>query len=378
MPAARAPASHPAASESAEPPAVPAPLSLDLIDDFNPPRPAPTETIDAPGARWDTALGGLSGLCYDRASSTLYAISDLPKRFEPRLYAFDVRLTESTLQVSPRAVHPLYESRPSGMIEDLDAESITGDGHGGFYVGTENGFDRPKQPAPRILRLQRDGLITAALPLPEAYVPATEPTPRGTRSNRAFEGLALSPSGRWLSAIVESTLEQDGEEATFEHGASVRLARWDLTTRGEPAEYFYPIEPMVRPASGTPSGGNNGVSELLSLDDRRLLVLERGYVPLAEGQGPSTIRIFETLLPEAPPLPGEPPPVLTKRLVLDFDTIVPKLEPGQQSLDNMEGMTLGPALPSGDPSLLVVTDDNFRAEQRTVFIAFRVRGLSGT
>jgi hypothetical protein len=69
---------------------------------------------------------------------------------------------------------------------------------------------------------------------------------------------------------------------------------------------------------------------------------------------------------------GYVPPLLSKRLVLDLDVIVSRLEPGAQSLDNFEGMTLGPALPSGDASLLLVTDDNFRQEQRTQVLAIRV------
>lgn len=361
--------------EPAAAPAVVAPsLRLEFVDDFNPPRPADTEALDAPGVRWDAALGGLSGLHYDRASATLYAVSDLNRRFEPRMYTFHVELTESSLHVAPKAVHFFREATPSGWLDGFDAESLTGDGRGAFYLGTENLIERPNQAVPRILRLRGDGLLMSPLTLPEAYLPAPDGAPRGTRSNQAFEGLSLSPSGRWLTAIVESSLEQDGDEATFEHGASVRLVRWDMTRGGDPAEYFYPIEPIERPLRGTPTGGNNGVSELLSLDERRLLVLERAYVPLEEGQGPSTIRIFEATLPEALP-PPVPPPMLQKRLVLDLDDIVPRLEPGAQSLDNVEGMTLGPELPSGDASLLLVTDDNFRAQQRTVFLAFRARGL---
>src|SRR5690606_1595123 len=212
------------------------------------------------------------------------------------------------------------------------------------------------------------GLVTGALTLPDAYLPATEPGPRGTRSNLAFEGLSLSPSGRWLTAIVESALYQDGEVPSFERGARVRLLRWDLAAGAAPEEFFYPVEPMPRPATGTPTGGNNGVSELLALDDRRLLVLERAYVPVAEGRGRNTIRLFETWLPEGPAPPGAAPRPLDKRLVIDLDDIVPALEPGYRSLDNVEGMTRGPDLPPGQPSLLLVTDDNFRDEQRTTFL----------
>jgi hypothetical protein len=351
----------------------PGPVELEFVDDYNPPRPPPDQTIDAPGARWDSALGGLSGLHYDHRSSTLYAVSDLPRRFEPRLYTFAVELTDTSLRLAPTSVQFFRERVPSGLLDGLDAESIAGDGRGVFYVGTENDPDRPNQTVPRILRVQADGMVTGALRLPEAYLPLPDAAPRGTRTNRAFEGLASSPSGRWLAAIIESSLQQDGEEASFEHGAVVRLLRWDMSAPGVPAEYFYPIEPLPRPSMGTPTGGNNGVSELVWLDDRRLLVLERAYVPLAEGQGPNTIRIYEVAIADELAPPDGSPRLLSKRLVLDLDDIVPKLEPDARRLDNMEGMTLGPDLPSGDQSLLLVTDDNFLAVQRTVFLAFRFR-----
>jgi hypothetical protein len=352
------------------------PVRLEFVDDYNPPRPRRDEELEAPGARWDVALGGLSGLHYERVSGILFAISDLPRRFGPRMYSFGVRLTDAELHVEPRAVQLLHERDPAarGRVEWLDAECITSDGSGGFYIGTETGDERPDPAAARIIHMDRDGLLTEEIPLPEAYVPTPNGVPRGTRSNRAFEGLSLSPSGRWLTAILESTLRQDGDEATFEHGALVRLLRWDRSGASAPVEYLYPLEALPRPTSGTPNGGNNGVAELLSLDDRRLLVLERAYVPLAEGQGPNTIRIFEVDVPEVPGAAAVPA-TLEKQLVLDLAAIVERLEPGAQSLDNIEGMTIGPDLPSGAPSLLLVSDDNFRAEQRTVFLAFRVVGL---
>jgi hypothetical protein len=45
-------------------------------------------------------------------------------------------------------------------------------------------------------------------------------------------------------------------------------------------------------------------------------------------------------------------------------------------LDNLEGMTLGPQLPDGTRSLLLVSDDNFSDLQVTQFLLFRLRGNS--
>jgi hypothetical protein len=42
-------------------------------------------------------------------------------------------------------------------------------------------------------------------------------------------------------------------------------------------------------------------------------------------------------------------------------------------LDNLEGMALGPRLPDGSRSLLVVSDDNFKEAQMTQFLLFRLK-----
>jgi hypothetical protein len=50
-------------------------------------------------------------------------------------------------------------------------------------------------------------------------------------------------------------------------------------------------------------------------------------------------------------------------LLLDLSTLgIP--------LDNVEGMTLGPRLPDGRRSLVLVSDNNFAASQFTQFLLF--------
>jgi hypothetical protein len=44
-------------------------------------------------------------------------------------------------------------------------------------------------------------------------------------------------------------------------------------------------------------------------------------------------------------------------------------------LDNLEGMTLGPRLPDGSQSLVLVSDNNFNDIQLTQFLLFRLNGL---
>lgn len=358
---------------------VAAPVQLDFIDDFNPPRPPPGASDGrAPSAAWDGALGGLSGLFYSASEGLLYAITDDRGRFPPRLYTFSVGLAERSLRVEPRAVVLLREPAATSSLIEMDGEGIAGtdltvDG-GALFISLEGNDEPPHQRETRILRAQRDGLVTGQLNVPPSFRPAPSgDPPRGARPNRGLEGLSVSPSGRYLFASAEEALFQDGELSTFDAGTRVRLARWDLERGGEPSEHFYLTDQVV-PRLAAPSGANAGVSEIVALDDTRLLVLERTFVKNAE-RAVNTIRIFEADLAAvtgSAPAPGVPL-LVSKRLVVDLDDVVARFDEGRRELDNFEGMTLGPRLPSGNPSLLLVSDDNFSASQRTVFVAFELR-----
>jgi len=48
-------------------------------------------------------------------------------------------------------------------------------------------------------------------------------------------------------------------------------------------------------------------------------------------------------------------PAVTKRLVLDFETLKTQLG----GIANLEGITFGPRLATGKRSLVVIADDNF-------------------
>lgn len=63
---------------------------------------------------------------------------------------------------------------------------------------------------------------------------------------------------------------------------------------------------------------------------------------------------------------------MAKRLVIDLDTILPDLDPAYPRLDNVEAMSFGPRLPDGRATLVLMSDNNFGASQRTAFFAFAI------
>jgi hypothetical protein len=56
---------------------------------------------------------------------------------------------------------------------------------------------------------------------------------------------------------------------------------------------------------------------------------------------------------------------ITKALAVDLSAT-----PGLSPLDNIEGITLGPKLPDGRQSVVLVSDNNFSPSQVTQFLLF--------
>ena len=52
-----------------------------------------------------------------------------------------------------------------------------------------------------------------------------------------------------------------------------------------------------------------------------------------------------------------------KRLLLNFDSVAPRLSSALTRLENFEGLSFGPIV-NGTPTLLIVSDDNFGRRRR--------------
>jgi hypothetical protein len=66
-----------------------------------------------------------------------------------------------------------------------------------------------------------------------------------------------------------------------------------------------------------------------------------------------------------PAVGGQPVRTMAKTLLADLTTT-----PGLTPLDNIEGITLGPTLPDGRRSVVMVSDDNFSPTQITQVLLF--------
>jgi hypothetical protein len=201
-------------------------------------------------------------------------------------------------------------------------------------------------------------------------------------NNLSFESLALSPNGHSLFTANERPLPAVGPSPTDGQAADLRNRTRILRYKRGPGgfvphkQYFYLTEPN-RPAAPN----DVGVVEIIALSEEDLLVLERGF-KLGEG---NTVSVFRVSVEDAADVSDEPTlaaaglvPV-AKTLVFDLVNCPPRgatIPPGATQpnalLDNFEAMTLGPKLPGGRRTLLLLSDDNAGANQTTRFIALAV------
>jgi hypothetical protein len=337
------------------------------------------QTRVAPGATLDgTVIGGLSGISYDPQSQLYYVISDDRSEENPaRFYTVRISLSDTGIgDVEFVSTHALLD-RDGKPFQALDADTsppvIPPDPEGIAFDSarqrlywssegerlTEN-VTRPALLDTSVRTAERDGGYLGEFEVPPVLQMSTGDS--GPRQNHALEGLTLTPSGTHLWAAMEGPGYNDGEPPNNEHGALTRVTRFDVGTEKATAQYAYPLDPV----SAGP-GGDNGLTDLVALDDQNFLAVERGFGTHA------VARIYRVGVGEAGDVLGRPAlgtaPVkpMTKSLLVDLATT-----PGLSPLDNIEGITLGPKLPDGRQSVVLVSDDNFSQTQITQFLAFEM------
>ncbi len=322
-----------------------------------------------------TLVGGLSGLVWNPGDGSFYALSDDrgehdPVRFyrlrielaDGRLADGDVRCTGVTF-LSAADHHPYPRRR-------IDPEGFARDARGTFYLASEGVADDGV--APFVAALGADGSEARRFPLPPRYTPDGDER-RGVRDNLAFESLAVTPDQRFLVGALENALTTDGPEADVGVPSLARILLWPLAG-GAPREIAYRVDPVSATSSLIDVYRVNGLADLLALSDDRYLALERQYVM---GAGVD-VRLYRVSLAGATDvsdlddLAHRSIRTASKELVADFADLAGAT--GERlPLENYEGMALGPRLPDGRRTLVVVSDDNFEPLlQRTRFLAFAV------
>ncbi|MES2941648.1 MAG: esterase-like activity of phytase family protein [Pseudomonadota bacterium] len=320
-------------------------------------------------------FGGISGMDWDSRNKLWYFLSDDRSALAPaRFYEAEVTLNSAGIdRISiARAMTILQSSgQPypgkAGDGEVPDPEALRMDPAGASLWWSSEG-DRSMGLHPFVRNMDKLGRYLGEQPLP-ANLRVHPHTEMGARNNQAIEGLAFSPDGSALWTAMEGPVYQDGEPASQSRGAWLRFTRHDRS-KGQTAQYAYPLDAIAATATGGKKRSDNGVSEILATGCGELLVIERSGYEVGDGVFRFAIRIYVAsferstdILNIAALRDGFTP--MTKRLVLD-------LKAAGIDADNIEAAAWGPRLPDGHASLLLASDDNFSPHQSSQFLLFEV------
>lgn len=348
-------------------------LKLDFLGEYQLPK------EDFKGTR----VGGLSGLTYNRQRDRFYAISDDRSEFAPaRFYTLKLDLDATNVK-APRLKQVAIETVTTITGEDgkpypkgtIDPEGIALSPLGTVFISSEGVARDGIPPFVREFDLET-GQWKRSLQIPKRYIPDAkgDQQTQGVQDNLGFESLTIASSSYGkavepfrLFTATESSLKQDVSPTEPTQGAKNRLLHYMLEARRALliSEHLYQLDPP-------PNGAiKHGLAELLAIDQGgHFLSLERSFS--ADG---FRIKLFQLATGSATDISAidslkgisRGTVAIPKKLLLDLSLLdVP--------LDNLEGMAIGPRLPDGSRSLLLVSDDNFRDEQVTQFLLFRLLG----
>lgn len=251
----------------------------------------------------------------------------------------------------------------------------------------------------------------------------------GRQDNRGYEGLAISPDGKKLFAVLQDPLLDEGprgnaSDATDNDGRDGRNVRiivydnnwWSPTYRTSIAQYAYQLEPQlairnrILADGGTATGSdprqgrNIGLSAIVALNDHEFLVLERDNRgigvdnPAGRGAGVAPFpalaivgskRVFRIdisgatdisalALPDNGDLTvaGIVPVTKDDSAVL-IDLAANTLLPNGNQAEKWEGLTIGPKLLGGGHVIVAGNDNDYSVtqtgsgEQFDVYVDFK-------
>jgi len=320
-----------------------------------------------------TEIGGLSGITYDAKNNLYYAISDdRGQKAPPRFYTFTIDLSKGKLtnnDVTPVSVTNLLNTNNQAFLPNTtDTEGIAITDQDTIFVSSEGDVDRLVNPFIKEFALA-SGQTINTLPIPDKFLPDSQKQ-KGIRNNLAFESLTITPNQKLLFTATENALIQDGTAAQSGVGTSCRILQYNLLTKQPEQEFLYqtqPVTPLFNPTGKFASG----LPDLLAIDNAGTFIgIERSFTGLG-----FTVFLFQVSLNNATDIhnidsitkidPDKIQPA-GKKLLLDLRTL-------DVSLDNIEGLTLGAKLPDRQPSLILISDNNFNGLQQTQILAFKLK-----
>ena len=352
----------------------------------------PADTLDLSNdpIALNQRLGMFSDLYYDPNHNQWWGLSDrgagggtLP--YDTRVQQFTIDINPTTGAVSNfHVVQTVEFTDPTGSLHfnGLAPSPVNVLGRAldpeGFVVNPMNGkFLVSDEYGPSVYEFNRDGTLARTFTTPPNLIPRNDSNQpnfasdtgntKGRVSNRGFEGLAISPDGKFVYAMLQSAMLDEGAG----NGVFNRIVKFDYATGQAVAQYAYKME-------GSNQG--RGISALVALNDHEFLVLERNNrgVGVSSDMSSPNKKVFKIDFTGATDVTGLNlttdtfTPVAkssTPFITIDANTIAAF---GGRVPEKWEGLTIGPRLSDGQFVILAGTDNDFSVTQNTNGIQFDV------
>lgn len=330
----------------------------------------------------NTTVGGLSGIDYDFKNQVFYLISDDRSDKNPaRFYTAKINIKENNIDTViftnttflQDQMGNNYPNSRQNAFQVPDPEAMRYNAKEKILVWTSEGERFVEKEKiilldPTILKIDQNGHYLDSFELPENF--RMKATDHGPRRNGVFEGLTFSDDYKHIFVSMEEPLYEDGPRAgLYDSSGIIRIIKYKTGSKKPVAQYGYRIDPVAHAPIPKDGFKVNGVSDILWLNDKELLVVERSY---SVGRFSNTIKVFIASLDGAENIAnrvslsqGSSVKLLPKRLLLNMDDL-------KMFIDNIEGVTFGPLLSNGKKSLIFVSDNNFSPLQRTQFLLFEI------
>jgi hypothetical protein len=391
----------------------------------------PGTVLDAtkqPGANGGR-FGFFSDIYYEPNRNEWWALSDrgpggglIP--YATRLTRFNIDINPLTGRISNfRIKETLTFTDPDGLLagagpvlNGLNPRDLNGDpsvlGHsfdpeglvvdpwtGHFFVADEYG--------PALYEFDRKGRLMRMFDVPANLIPKVganvdyvatrdDGANAGRQDNRGYEGLAVSPDGKTLYAVLQDPLVNEPPANNGRNGRNVRIVvydnhRFSPTYGSSIRQLVYQLEPQaavasrinaITPGNATATnprqGRNIGVSAIIAVNDTQFLVIERDNrgIGVDDPAGANTVgskRVYKIDIAGATDvtniaLPIDALPVgvvpVTKNdadvfIDLSSDTLLPN---GKQP-EKWEGLAIGPRLLGGARLILTGNDNDYSVTQ---------------
>lgn len=332
----------------------------------------------------DGRVGYFSDIYYDTNRNEWWGLSDRGPgggtlNYDTRVQRFTLDFNATTGAISNFQIAQTIKFSNSGSSLNGIAPNPTnelGNAHDpeGFVINPKNGnFLVSDEYGPSLREFNRSGQLVRTFTTPANIIPRnTSSVPPGApnfasdsgnnagkRTNRGFEGLAISPDGNYAYAMLQSAMLDEGGG----NGTINRIVKFDTTTGKAVAQYAYEMKR---------SGQGQGISALVAINDHEFFVLERNNRGIGIGATLSTAdkEVYRIDLNGATDVSGidlDPPgavftPVSKSARILDLDadTLVAL---GNKSPEKWEGLAIGPQLSDGSYLLLAGTDNDYSVTQ---------------